>query len=211
MPPPRSKRARVDTEETAFAYSPHSTLPPLPFLFDLVRAYTRANAGQGAQPLSLDYWRDDSTGKIWQVRFVQSAEEAVRVYVVPQGMHAGLMQTLRLEVGELRSGGLYFEAQDAAARAEQSLARAALQDLCAPCACLASDMEVLRYFSNAALCVCNRGWAAAAQRGRKAARGRCAFTGQVFGEDGPPMHPAWTRWIAERHAARLNHEETLHA
>jgi hypothetical protein len=180
----------------------HCALPPLPFLFDLVLAYTRANAGQGAQPLALEYWRDDTEKKVWQVRFVQSAQEAVRVFVVPQGMDAGLMQTLGLEVGELRSGG-YFEVLSQSGAQEDALcvlARAALQDLSEPCTCLASDLDLLRFYSNATLCVCGRGWAAAAQRARAASRGRCAFTGQVFGEDGPPMHPAWTRWIAERHA-----------
>jgi hypothetical protein len=180
-------------------------------LLDLVVAYTEANAGQGAsglgaadhstlQPLSLDYWQDSVKGKIWQVRFVQSAQGSVRVYVLPQDMHPGLMQDLRLEVGELRSGGEYVEVQDADLPLRM-LAREVLRDLSTPCCCLASDLEVLRFFSNATLCVCGVGWAAAAQRARDASRGRCAFTGQVFGEDGPPMHPAWTRWIAERHAA----------
>ena len=174
------------------------------FLLCLAQRYEVACRGIHEQPLTIDYWVERS--QRWCLQFHWQSEGqgqpgAVHVFALPRGLSAVLARDMQLQVGTLRLVGQGKKAVefDAPPSPLLSSTRAALEDLCAPCACVAGDEEVLHHFPTLVRCVCRKGWLAALQRSGSC---RCPFTRQEFGADKTPQHPSWTRWIARWHAER---------
>lgn len=166
------------------------------FLFELVRAYGAACDGITSAALSLSYWADAMGGTTWKLVFVP-ATDSIRVFALEQGTHWRTAAQLDMEVGVIRLQEGAAEFWSAEEHPELDATLHAMQDLCEPCQCIASDHIVLAFFGTSVQCRCGRGWLAAVQRGAKT-NSRCPFTGMDFG-DGAAQHPSWSQWMARWH------------
>jgi hypothetical protein len=187
----------------------------LTFAWDLAFEYAKVCAGDAGNPssyIAMHYWSDSAEQTVWQLVMAPSLETTrtcahVKIILQPVGANCppmcevGVLIELEEEDGSRHITSLWSTHPEMSMFVES--ARGAICDICMPCSCLASDVDVLEFSSALPLCVCGQGLAAAAQRHAHAGARCCPLTAfpQDFLLRGGVLHRSWGQWAARWWAA----------
>lgn len=186
----------------------YASLRNLDFVYELAFEHARANKDI-LIPLLFDYWT--SCEEVWQLGLV-TVGSRVRIFVQKKGES----QPVARDVGAILPLELHTEKEEKKSYAcvwsqhdylkhFVCAAKHSLADLCTPCSCLASDLDVL-LSSSAQACVCGYGLAAAAQRHARTSK-MCPlsyYPAETI--SGGVLHPSWGMWAARWFYAKNKHK-----